>query len=108
MQTLNRVVRIHYAPLAIAICFIIMGPLYSAESEINVVTTTPDLKSITESIGGDRVKVTSIATGYQDPHFVEAKPSYMIKTKNADLFIRIGLELEIGWEQLIIEGSRNS
>lgn len=81
---------------------------HSAYSKtIQVVTTTPDLKSITEYIGGDKVKVISIATGYQDPHFVEAKPSYMIKTKNADLFIRVGMELEIGWEQLIIEGSRN-
>ncbi len=74
---------------------------------IQIVTTTPDLKSIAEYIGGDKVKVVSIATGYQDPHFVEAKPSYMIKTKNAYLFIRVGMELEIGWESLIIEGSRN-
>ena len=81
---------------------------HSAYSKtLQVVTTTPDLKSITESIGGDKVKVTSIATGYQDPHFVEAKPSYMLKLKSADLFIRVGLELEIGWEPLIIEGSRN-
>ena len=81
---------------------------HSAYSKtLQVVTTTPDLKSITESIGGDKVKVTSIATGYQDPHFVEAKPSYMLKLKSADLFIRVGLELEIGWEPLVIEGSRN-
>jgi len=74
---------------------------------IQVVTTTPDLKSITEFVGGDKVRVMSISTGFQDPHFIEAKPSYMIKTKNADLFIRIGLDLEIGWESLIIDGSRN-
>ena len=83
------------------------GNSSGAEKRIQVVTTTTVLSSIAESIGGERVSVTSIATGHQDPHFVEAKPSYMIKVKNADLFIRIGMELEIGWEGLILDGSRN-
>ena len=74
---------------------------------INVLTTTEDLKSITEAIGGAQVKVDSLARGYQDPHFVAAKPSFMMKAKNADLFMVIGLELEIGYEELIINGSRN-
>lgn len=74
---------------------------------VNVLTTTEDLKSITEAIGGDKVKVDSLARGYQDPHFVAAKPSFMMKAKNADLFMVIGLELEIGYEELIINGSRN-
>lgn len=74
---------------------------------INVLTTTEDLKSITEAIGGAKVKVDSLAKGYQDPHFVAAKPSFMMKAKNADLFMVIGLELEIGYEELIINGSRN-
>jgi len=74
---------------------------------INVLTTTEDLKSITEIIGGAKVKVDSLARGYQDPHFVAAKPSFMMKAKNADLFMVIGLELEIGYEELIINGSRN-
>ena len=74
---------------------------------INVLTTTEDLKSITEAIGGAKVKVDSLARGYQDPHFVAAKPSFMMKAKNADLFMVIGLELEIGYEELIINGSRN-
>jgi len=74
---------------------------------INVLTTTEDLKSIVETIGGDKVNADSLARGLQDPHFVDAKPSFMMKAKNADLFIRIGLELEIGYEELIIDGSRN-
>ncbi len=78
-----------------------------AEEKIQVLTTTSDLKSIAEFIGGDKVKVDSLAKGCQDPHFVEAKPSFMMKAKNADLFIRVGLELEIGYEELIIDGSRN-
>jgi len=75
--------------------------------QINVVTTTEDLKSITESIGKEKVKVYSLGRGTQNYHFLSAKPSYMMKAKKADLFIRIGLELEIGYESLILEGSRN-
>jgi ABC-type Zn uptake system ZnuABC Zn-binding protein ZnuA len=78
-----------------------------ARDKLNVVTTTTNLKSITEAVGGEHVNVSSIATGSEDPHFVEAKPSYMVKTRNADLWIRVGLELEIGYEELIIAGSRN-
>lgn len=74
---------------------------------INILTTTEDLRSIAQAVGGDRVKVESLAKGYQDPHFVDAKPSFMMKAKNADLFIVVGLELEIGYEELIINGSRN-
>jgi len=74
---------------------------------LRVVTTTEDLKSITESVGGDKVKVNSLGRGTDNYHFLSAKPSYMMKAKKADLFIRIGLELEIGYESLILEGSRN-
>ena len=80
---------------------------FGAVEKMNVVTTTADLKNIAAAIGGEKVNVSSIATGYQDPHFVEAKPSYMMLARKADLWIRIGLELEIGYEQLIIDGSRN-
>ena len=93
------------------IIFLIMllvtsGYAYGRDA-INVLTTTEDLKSITEAIGRDKIKVDSLGRGYQDPHFVDAKPSFMMKAKNADLFIRVGLELEIGYEDLIIDGSRN-
>ena len=74
---------------------------------INVVTTTTDLKSVVEFIGKDKVKVYSLGKGNQNYHFLQAKPSYMIKAKKADLFIRNGLELEVGYESLILEGSRN-
>ncbi|NQT85246.1 zinc ABC transporter substrate-binding protein [bacterium] len=74
---------------------------------LRVVTTTTDLKSIAESIGGDRVQVTAIAQGNRDPHHLEAKPSHMLRARRADLWVSVGLELEIGWERLILEGSRN-
>jgi zinc/manganese transport system substrate-binding protein len=76
-------------------------------SKINVVTTTTDLKSITELIGADKVDVTSIATGYQNPHFVDPKPSFIIKLSKADMFITVGLDLETGWSPQLLSSSRN-
>jgi zinc/manganese transport system substrate-binding protein len=76
--------------------------------KLRVVTTTTDLAAITRAVGGDRVEVTAIATGYEDPHFIAAKPSYMMAARKADLWIRVGLELEIGYEELILDGSRNA
>ncbi len=76
-------------------------------AKINVVTTTMDLKSITEFIGGDKVDVSSIATGYQNPHFVDPKPSYIIKLSKADMFVTVGLDLETGWSPQLLLSSRN-
>ncbi|MEK7486332.1 MAG: metal ABC transporter substrate-binding protein [Planctomycetota bacterium] len=73
-----------------------------------IVTTTSDLASIAEAVGGDYAEVSSIHTGKQDSHYLTAKPSYMVQIRNADLFIRIGMELEIGWEPLLVKGARNS
>ena len=51
--------------------------------------------------------VSSITKGPEDPHFVEAKPSYMLKARKADLFLSMGLDLEIGWVPNILRGARN-
>jgi len=77
-------------------------------SPIKVVTTIPDLKSIAELIGGDKVSVMSIATGYQNPHFVDPKPSYIINLSKADLFVTVGLDLETGWSPQLLTSSRNN
>lgn len=74
---------------------------------IRVVTTTQDLRSIAELIGGNKVEVFSIATGYQNPHFVDPKPSYIIKLSNADIFVTVGLDLESGWSPQLVTSSRN-
>ena len=74
---------------------------------IHIVTTTQDLKSITELIGGNKVDVFGIATGYQNPHFVDPKPSYIIKLSNADMFVTVGLDLETGWSPQLVGSSRN-
>jgi ABC-type Zn uptake system ZnuABC Zn-binding protein ZnuA len=69
----------------------------SAASKLKIVTATTDLAEFAQQVGGDRVEVESIARGYQDPHFVEAKPSFLLKLRRADLLIIVGLQLEIGW-----------
>jgi zinc/manganese transport system substrate-binding protein len=65
------------------------------------------MKSITELIGKDKVDVSSIATGYQNPHFVDPKPSYIIKLSKADMFVTVGLDLETGWSPQLLTSSRN-
>jgi zinc/manganese transport system substrate-binding protein len=78
-----------------------------AGAAINVVTTTEDLASLVREVGGDRVRVEALARGYQDPHFVEAKPSFILKLNKADLLVLVGRELEIGWLPALINQSRN-
>ncbi|HEY6975625.1 MAG TPA: metal ABC transporter substrate-binding protein [Chitinophagaceae bacterium] len=82
--------------------------LLATAGTIKVVTTTTDMRSIAELIGGNKVSVTSIATGYQNPHFVDPKPSYIIGLSNADLFVTVGLDLEIGWSPQLLASSRNT
>jgi zinc/manganese transport system substrate-binding protein len=82
------------------------GPAH-AESKLNIMTATTDLAALAKEIGGDRVDVESVARGYQDPHFVEAKPSFLLKLRHADLLIVVGLELEIGWLPPLITQSTN-
>jgi len=80
----------------------------AAQSKLNVIATTEDLAAIAREVGGDRVTVDSIARGFQDPHFVEAKPSFILKLQKADLLILVGRDLEIGWLPPLIQQSRNS
>ena len=78
-----------------------------AASKINVIGATEDLAAIAREIGGDNVTVDSIAKGYQDPHFVEPKPSFILKLQKADVLLTVGLQLEIGWLPPLITQSRN-
>ena len=83
------------------------APAASA-APLRVVTTTEDLASLVREVGGDRVAVESIARGYQDPHFVEAKPSFILKLNRAELLVVVGRELEVGWLPPLIQQSRNA
>ena len=79
----------------------------AAEAKLRVVTSLQDFASIAQSIGGDRVETFALAKGYQDPHFVDAKPSFVLQLSRADLLIVAGLELEIGYLPPLIDQSRN-
>ena len=91
---------------AAAIAVMLLSSL-NAFAALKVVTTTQDLESLTREVGGDKVEVESLAKGYQDPHFVEAKPSFILKLHSADLLIAVGRELEIGWLPPLVNQSRN-
>lgn len=80
----------------------------NAFAKLKVVTTIPDLASLVQSVAKDLVEVKSIARGDQDPHFLEAKPSYAVMLNQADLLIEVGLDLESGWLPLLMTQSRNS
>ena len=84
-----------------------IAPAAFAQGKLTVVATIEDLASIGREVGGDRITIESIARGYQDPHFVEAKPSFILKLQRADLLIAVGRELEIGWLPPLIQQSRN-
>jgi len=88
-----------FVVLAVAACLLAAAfpePARAA-GKLNVVTATTDLAALAQEVGGDRIEVESVARGYQDPHFVEAKPSFLLKLKRAELLILVGLQLEIGW-----------
>jgi zinc/manganese transport system substrate-binding protein len=75
--------------------------------QLYVVTSTTDMAALAQEVGGDKIKVESIAKGYQDPHYVEAKPSFLLKLRQADLLIAVGLDLELGWLPPLVTQSGN-
>ena len=79
----------------------------AAAGKLRVVTTTADLAAIVRAVGGEEVEVKAIARGYQDPHYVQAKPSYTRLVNRADLLVYTGLQLEVGWLPLLLQGGRN-
>jgi zinc/manganese transport system substrate-binding protein len=80
----------------------------SARAKLNVVASTPDFGAIAKEIGGDKIELTTLAKPTEDPHFVDAKPSFIVKLNRADALIEGGAELEVGWLPPLIEGSRNN
>ncbi|HEX7962488.1 MAG TPA: metal ABC transporter substrate-binding protein [Terriglobales bacterium] len=91
----------------ISLLAVLVSPQLAAAKKLNVVTSTTDLAAFAQEVGGDKINVDSIAKGYQDPHFVEAKPSFLLKLRNADLLVSVGLDLEIGWLPPLITQSGN-
>ena len=107
MRNVSLPTRVTALIAAAVLLFAICPPPASADNKLNVMTATTDLAALAQEVGGDRVNVESVARGYQDPHFVEAKPSFLLKLRHADLLIVVGLELEIGWLPPLISQSTN-
>lgn len=92
--------------IAAGLALVGSGPVPVA-AQLRVVTSTSDLHDIARQIGGNRIRATHISEGYQDPHFVEAKPSFVLELRKADVWAFVGLDLEIGWMSVLLNGARN-
>ncbi len=99
----SRVLKVVFAAAAFAVS---QSPAFAAG--LKVVATTEDLASLAREVGGDKISVVGLAKGYQDPHFVDPKPSFIFEVSRADLLILVGRELEIGWLPPLINSSRNA
>ncbi|RIK90389.1 MAG: hypothetical protein DCC71_25575, partial [Proteobacteria bacterium] len=93
------------APFALAL--LVLAGAARAEP-LRVIATVPDLADLARSVGGDAVDATSLVKGPQDPHFVEARPSFVRALHDADLLLAVGLELESGWLPALLQGARNA
>jgi zinc/manganese transport system substrate-binding protein len=101
--------RVHFAiSLVLLALSSLLAPHAAEAKKLTVVTATTDLAALAQEVGGDKLSVESIAKGYQDPHFVEAKPSFLLKLRQADMLIVVGLQLEIGWLPPLINQSGNA
>lgn len=92
----------------VAIAAALLGVAAPAEAKVQVVATVPDLAAIARAVAGDRAAVLSLTLPTQDPHFVDARPHLALKLNRADLLLKVGLDLEVGWLPTLVTGARNS
>src|SRR5262245_4233796 len=100
-DSMHRLIR----PMAVLACVALAAA--PARADLKVATSLTDLASVAQSVGGKHVSAQSLCRGYEDPHFVPAKPSLMKAIQKADVFVSTGLELDAGWLPLVLPGSRN-
>jgi ABC-type Zn uptake system ZnuABC Zn-binding protein ZnuA len=93
--------------LVVQISALLLVASLPARADLKVATSLSDLASVAQWVGGKHVEAQSLCKGYEDPHFVPAKPSLMKAIQHADVFISVGLELDTGWLPLVLPGSRN-
>lgn len=77
------------------VIFLSFGAL--AAPKLNIITTTPDLAFLVQQLGGQRVQVSSLLSGAEDPHYVDVTPVFIAKVMSADMVCFVGLDLEVGW-----------
>src|SRR3954462_10572113 len=93
---------------AIKLLFLAAFLPLAAHAKLNVVATTSDFGAIAQEIGGDQITLLTLAKPTEDPHFVDAKPSFIVKLNHADVLIDGGADLAVGWLPPLLEGARNS
>jgi zinc/manganese transport system substrate-binding protein len=86
---------------------VLCASVVAAQGKLNVVATLPDFGSVAREIGGDKVDVTVMAKPTEDPHFVDARPSFVVQLRTADVLIDGGAELELGWLPPLLQNARN-
>ena len=94
-------------PIRLLLAVVLALAPRAVEAQLKVVTSTTDLYDIAKAVGGDKITASHIGEGYQDPHFIEAKPSFVLQLRSADVWAFVGLDLEIGWMPLLLDGARN-
>ena len=95
-------------PFALCVLVAVLAPVLArAADPLKVVATTADLGAVARAVGGDAVVVTTLARPTEDAHFVDAKPSFIVKLNRADLYVKRGLDLEVGWAPVLEKGARN-
>jgi zinc/manganese transport system substrate-binding protein len=82
--------------------------VFPAQAKLNVVATLPDFGSLAREIGGDKIDIVTLAKPTEDPHFVDARPSFVVSLRTADVLIDGGAELEIGWLPPLLQNARNA
>src|SRR6059058_5146382 len=85
----------------------ILACALSAQAKLNVVATLPDFGSLAREVGGDKIDLVVLAKATEDPHFVDARPSFVVSLRNADVLIDGGAELELGWLPPLLQNARN-
>jgi zinc/manganese transport system substrate-binding protein len=99
--------RRHFVFTVVAMLLVLPQLATPASGQLRVVTSTTDLYDLAREVGGDKIVASHIGEGYQDPHFIEAKPSFVLELRKADVWAFVGLDLEIGWMSLLLDGARN-
>jgi len=97
-----------FTPTRLTCAAVLLATLLTAQAKLSVVATTPDLAAIAAEVGGKQVSLTTLARPTEDPHFVDARPSFIVKLRSADALLHGGADLEVGWLPPLIQGSRNT
>ena len=92
----------------IASLLLALALISTAQAKLSVVATLPDYAAIASVIGGDKIEITALAKPTEDPHFVDARPSFVVKLRSADVLIEGGAELETGWLPPLLQNARNA